>query len=71
MAAEKESRKDIYDPDKSYSYTWPGQPAKIVKGDALNQLVKGADVSALEISEVGPRHDVIIPQAEALNPVKK
>ena len=42
-----------FDPKKRYRYTWPGQPPRVVAGDELAALVKGADPSMLDIVEVG------------------
>lgn len=42
-----------FDPAKRYRYTWPGQPAKVVTGEELTALCKGADASMLSIEEVG------------------
>lgn len=39
------------DPEKRYSYTWPGQPAKIVTGADLATICNGADASMLAIEE--------------------
>lgn len=39
------------DPEKRYSFTWPGQPPKVVSGAELAAICKGADASMLAIEE--------------------
>ena len=50
---ELEMLKPAIDPKKMYRYTWPGQPPKVVAGDELANLLKGADHSMLDIQEAG------------------
>lgn len=40
-----------FEPDRFYRYTWPGQKEKRVKGSELAPLVKGADVSMLNLCD--------------------
>lgn len=40
------------DPEKTYSFTWPGQRPRTVKGSELAEIVKGADASMLGIQEI-------------------
>ena len=52
------------DPNKFYSYTWPGEAPRVVSGTVLSLILKGADPAKLEISEVStpvkaPKHDAI------------
>ena len=41
-----------FDPEKIYSYVWPGSERAEIKGSELTALCKGADVSMLDIQEV-------------------
>ncbi len=50
--------KPTFDPDKSYRFTWPGQPPRVVSGAELAAIVRGADHTMLEIEEAEPApHD--------------
>ncbi len=39
------------DPDKTYAFTWPGQPRRAISGADLLALLKGANPEMLDISE--------------------
>ncbi len=52
MAKDIDTEKPIYDSDKLYQYTWPGQPVRTCTGAALTILVRGADPAQLSIVEV-------------------
>lgn len=41
-----------FNPNKIYSYVWPGAERAEIKGSELTALCKGADVSMLDIQEV-------------------
>lgn len=41
----------VIDPDKSYAFTWPGQPRRTVPGHELLALLKGANPTLLDIEE--------------------
>lgn len=41
-----------FDPEKIYSYVWPGAERAEIKGSELTALCKGADISMLAIQEV-------------------
>ncbi len=40
-----------YDPDKRFSFTWPGHPARVVGGAELTAICRGAAASMLDIKE--------------------
>lgn len=49
---EVQAIRPTFDPAKSYRYTWPGQPPKVVAGDELAAICKGANHEMLAIEEV-------------------
>lgn len=53
-----------FDPAKNYRYTWPGQPPKMVSGEELAAICKGADPSQLAIEEVTAASKSTAPAAE-------
>ncbi len=41
----------VFDPLKRYRFTWPGQSPKVVSGEEMASLCKGADPAMLDIQE--------------------
>lgn len=48
---EPEHVRPTLDPDKSYAFTWPGQPRRLLSGRELAELIKGANPEMLDIKE--------------------
>ncbi len=40
-----------FDPAKRYRYTWPGQTPRVVSGEELAAICRGANHEMLDISE--------------------
>jgi len=40
-----------YDPEKSFRFTWPGCPPRVIGGRELSEICRGANVSMLQIEE--------------------
>lgn len=53
LDGEVETKKPELDPKKLYSFTWPGQPAKTIRGAELAEILKGANPDMLDIKEAG------------------
>ncbi len=51
LDGELQAIKPKFDPAKMYRYTWPGQPPKMVSGQELADLCRGADHTTLAIEE--------------------
>lgn len=49
MEAISGEEKLVFDADRDYTYTWPGQKEATIKGAELQKLVAGADPSMLNI----------------------
>jgi hypothetical protein len=52
MIDTENEKRATFDSAKKYRYTWPGQSSRVIGGEALTDLCKGADPSMLAIEEV-------------------
>lgn len=51
LSHEPSSSSPALDPEKNYSFTWPGQERRTASGAELLALLKGANAEMLDIEE--------------------
>lgn len=69
--AETHPARKTFDAEKRYRFVWPGQPPRVVAGDELTEITRGADLSLLGIEEVSETFTSSAPVPPPTRPTRK